>query len=274
VVQALVAGGRSIGEAGSRGEAEEAAALVDGAALVDPAAAPVPRVPLVAVFRNAGHVDLRLAALEADPTAPHGVLTYSAARDRLEAAGFVVDAVERLRRAPRRVPAWLGGAAGLEIGRLLASDPDATVEWYVMRAVPSDAASQLAAERARAEEVARRGEEAAARAREVAEAAAAATVRAERDRYRELERRMHDVERDLDSARGELAGLRERTADVVAEAGRAGAMEVELDAVRRALREQTERAERAEAALAGLEQTRALRAAQTVWKLKARVPRP
>jgi hypothetical protein len=224
---------------------------------------------LVALVRNAGHADRRLAALELQPADDdRTALALATARDRLEAGGFVVDVIERVRRAPSRSLDWLGGEAALDVGRLVARDPDSTVDWFVLRATASDAGAQLAALRERAGQLERERAADEARAREVAEAAMSGPLQAERTRARTLQRQ-------LEVSRQELAFAQQSEVRAHQEAEvQAATLRAELEGVRAALREQADRAERAEAALAALEQTRALRAAQTVWRMKARVLRP
>ena len=204
----------------------------------------------------------------ASPTAAPA-LTLAALRDRLEAAGFAVERVRRVRRAGSHPGAVLGASAGI-LARFLAEDPDATVDWYVVEAGASAAAAELAAARdagagaggraggragpgARAR---RRGGDgrdraAAPRARRAGAPAAASARQAAHER--------ETLHAQLEAARARIQELEATVA--------------ELHPLASASRDAAARAARAEADLHAITDSTAYRAMERYWRLKGRVVR-
>ena len=221
---------------------------------------------VVAVVANAGHADRRVAALAGEPEGTPA-LTLAALRDRLEAAGFAVEHVHRVRRAGAHPGAVLGASAGI-LARFLAEDPDATVDWYVVEAGASAAAAELAAARGRVRELEAAQADVLARARELADAEATAEIArlrqalAEQERHAAASARQAAHEREtlhaqLDAARARVQELE--------------AMVAELQPLASASRDAAARAAQAEDDLHALTGTTAYRAIERYWRLKGRV---
>ena len=270
-------GGRELAPTATPDAVAAGATVVLGAALASPdhaATLQALRTALgddgrvVAVVANAGHADRRVAALAGEPDgAP--ALTLAALRDRLEAAGFALDHVHRVRRAGVHPGAVLGASAGI-LARFLAEDPDATVDWYVVEAGASAAAAELAAARERVRELEAGQADVLARARELADAEATSEIErlrhalAEQERLAAASARQAAHEREtlhaqLDTARARLQELEATVA--------------ELQPLASASRDAAARAARAEDDLDALTDTTAYRAMQRYWRLKGRVIR-
>jgi SAM-dependent methyltransferase len=101
---------------------------------------------VVASIPNAAHGSVRLAVLAGRfdgllEGGPARLFTRERIEDLFEGAGFVITHWER-ERAEIDSSAFLGRGP---VRELLASDPESTTSRFVVRAVPSDAAAQLAA---------------------------------------------------------------------------------------------------------------------------------
>ncbi len=223
---------------------------------------------VVAVVANAGHADRRVAALAGEPDG-RPALTLAALRDRLEAAGFAIDRVRRVRRAGSHPGAVLGASAGI-LARFLAEDPDATVDWFVVEARVAAAAAELAAARERVRALEAEQAHVLARARDLADAEATAEIERLREVVAGQERAAaasaRHAAQERESLHAQLEAARRRIRELEATVA-------ELHPLASASQDAAARAGQAEADLHAITDSTAYRALERYWRLKGRVIR-